>query len=970
MRALDRLDPSHRADLARLLPWQGLLLGALLLCWWLPVPQALQGLGSYAPLHALLETLSIIVSALIFSLAWGSRLGQVPANVCVLACAFAGVALLDFSHLLSYSGMPDYVTPAGPEKAIDFWLGARLMAVLGLLWMVALPWQAPLPRARRRALLVAVLLCVGLVHWVVLVHPELLPRTFIAGQGLTPLKIRMEYLLVAMLLGTALLLLWRMRGPTPFHAAALLGAVLGMAMSELFFTLYASVTDVLNLAGHVYKVIAYLFLHRAVFMEAVQRPYMELEQVRQQLQATLATVPDLVFEMDAQGRYLSYHSPPSELLAAPAGDFIGRLVSEVLPAEAAATVMQTMAQALAQGSAGGQRITLDLPVGRRHFELHATRCQQEPGQAPRLIVLSRDITLAVNARDALLEAAQHTQAILDNVVDGIITIDRQGLVLSVNRSASAIFGYEADEVIGRNIKMLMPAPYAQAHDGYLASYARTGIRQVIGRDRDVEVEGLRKNGEQFPMSLAVNEIEREGERVYIGMVRDITQRRAAAAEIQRLAFFDQLTELPNRRLLLDRLQRAVLSAARRGQLGALLFIDLDEFKLLNDTWGHDFGDRMLVQVAHRLSDSVREGDTVARLGGDEFVIMLESLGDTREAAASHAEMVARKILAGFEQSFRLQEREQHTTPSIGITLFGDNLLGAGELMAHADTAMYQAKSQGKNTFRFYDAELQAVLATRAALESELRQAIARQQLQLHFQPQVDDSGQLLGAEALLRWQHPDRGLVAPGVFIPVAEQCGFVLELGSWVLDAACRTLASWATLPGCQALNLSVNVSALQLRDPQFVTDVLKTIQRHGADPRRLTLELTESLLAENVEDTIAKMQALRDAGVGFSLDDFGTGYSSLNYLRRLPLEELKIDRSFVNDMLGDPNSAVIARTVVALGQTFGLQVIAEGVETPEQRDALLRIGCKRFQGYLFGRPTDQASFERQARQGVAVAS
>ena len=968
MRVLDRLDPSHRADLARLLPWQGLLLGVLLLCWWVPVPEALRGVGSYAPLHALLETLSIAISALIFSLAWGSRLGQVPANVCVLACAFAGVALLDFSHLLSYAGMPDYVTPAGPEKAIDFWLAARLMAGLGLLSMVALPWRAPLPRASRRALLAAVLLGVGLVHWVVLAHPEFLPRTFIAGQGLTPLKVGAEYLLVILLLGTALLLLWRMRGPTPFHAVALLGAVLGMAMSELFFTLYASVTDVLNLAGHVYKVIAYLFLHRAVFMEAVQRPYMELEQVRQQLQATLETVPDLVFEMDADGRYLSYHSPPSELLAAPSEAFIGRLVSEVLPAEAAAAVMQTMALALAHGSAGGQRITLDLPIGRRHFELHATRCAHAPGQGPRLIVLSRDITQAVNARDALLEAAQQTQAILDNVVDGIITIDRQGTVRSFNRSASTIFGYEAGEVIGRNVKMLMPAHIAAAHDGYLADYARTGIRQVIGRDRDVEVEGLRKDGARFPMSLAVNEIEREGERVYIGMVRDITRRRAAEAEIQRLAFFDQLTELPNRRLLLDRLERAVLSAARRSQLGALLFIDLDEFKLLNDTWGHDFGDRVLVQVAHRLSGSVREGDTVARLGGDEFVVMLESLGETRELAAAHAEMVARKILATFERPFQLLEREQHSSPSIGITLFGDNLLSAGELMAHADTAMYQAKSQGKNTFRFYDAELQAVLATRAALESELRQAIARQQLLLHFQPQVDEGGRLLGAEALLRWQHPDRGLVAPGVFIPVAEQCGFVLELGHWVLDTACRTLASWAALPGCRDLNLSVNVSALQLRDPHFVAGVLQTVQRHGADPRRLTLELTESLLAENVEDTIAKMQALREAGVGFSLDDFGTGYSSLNYLRRLPLEELKIDRSFVNDMIDDPNGAVIARTIVALGQTFGLQVIAEGVETAEQRDALLHMGCRHFQGYFFGRPMDQASFERQARQGEAI--
>ncbi|MGM9515583.1 bifunctional diguanylate cyclase/phosphodiesterase [Roseateles sp. DB2] len=968
MQVLDRLDRSHRADLRKLLPRLGLMLGVLLACWALPVPPSLRGLASYAPLHVLLETLSIIVASLIFSLAWGSRLGQVSGNVCVLACAFAGVALLDFSHLLSYSGMPDYITPAGPEKAIDFWLAARLLACLGLLWMVATPWQSGLPRRNRHVLLLGIGAVVALVHWAVLLHPESLPRTFVAGQGLTPLKVAAEYLLVGLLLLTALLLTRRMREPTPFNAAALLGAVLSMAMSELFFTLYASVTDVLNLAGHVYKVIGYLFLHRAVFMEAVQRPYTELELVKEQLQATLKTVPDLVFELDADGRYLSYHSPPSDLLAASPSHFIGRLISEVLPPEATATVMQTLGEALDRGSSGGRRIVLDLPMGRHYFELHATRCQQEAGEKPRLIVLSRNITQEVNAREALLEAAQQTQTILDNVIDGIITIDRRGTVRSYNSSAHKIFGYEASEVVGNNITMLMPSPYAEAHDRYLADYARTGIRQVIGRGR--EVEGLRKNGERFPMSLAVNEIEREGERIYIGMVRDITQRRAAEAEIQRLAFFDQLTDLPNRRLLLDRLDRAVLSAARRGQLGALLFIDLDEFKLLNDTWGHDFGDRVLVQVARRLSGSVREGDTVARLGGDEFVIMLESLGETLQEAAAHAEMVARKILLNFEQPFQLLEREQHSSPSIGITLFGDNLLSASELMAHADTAMYQAKAQGKNTFRFFDAELQAVLATRAALETDLRQSIARRQLLLHFQPQVDEQGRVLGAEALLRWQHPQRGLVPPGVFIPAAEQCGFVLELGQWVLDAACRTLAAWAQHPRCCRLDLSINVSALQLRDAHFVNGVLDALHRHGASPRRLKLELTESLLAENVEDTIAKMSELRKAGVGFSLDDFGTGYSSLNYLRRLPLEELKIDRSFVNDMLGDPNGAVIARTIVALGQTFGLQVIAEGVETPEQRDALLKMGCHRFQGFLFGRPVDQASFERLPQALAAVAS
>jgi diguanylate cyclase (GGDEF)-like protein/PAS domain S-box-containing protein len=434
--------------------------------------------------------------------------------------------------------------------------------------------------------------------------------------------------------------------------------------------------------------------------------------------------------------------------------------------------------------------------------------------------------------------------------------------------------------------------------------------------------------------------------------QDITQDKAAEEEIRRLAFYDPLTKLPNRRLLLEHLAHAQAKSARTLHEGALLFIDLDNFKTLNDTFGHDTGDLLLRQVAERLAACVREGDTVARLGGDEFVVMLEDLGTEAEEAATHAERVAEKILAHLNPPYRIAEQSHHSTPSIGITLFSGHRETLEELLKRADLAMYQAKAAGRNTLCFFDPEMHSVLARRAALEVDLRQGLLEGQFFLQYQPQVDETGQVTGAEALLRWRHPERGLVSPGEFIPVAESSGLILPLGQWVLEAAARQLAVWSGPSETSHLSLAVNISARQFRDPHFVEQVLRVIEQTGANPYRLKLEITESLLLDDIGDAIATMTALKSHGVGFSLDDFGTGYSSLSYLKRLPLDQLKIDQSFVRDVLTDPNDAAIARTIVALAQTLGLGVIAEGVETPAQRSFLVEHGCRAFQGYLFGRP------------------
>ena len=449
-------------------------------------------------------------------------------------------------------------------------------------------------------------------------------------------------------------------------------------------------------------------------------------------------------------------------------------------------------------------------------------------------------------------------------------------------------------------------------------------------------------------------------RGYRGVGRDITAQKAAADQIHALAFYDALTELPNRRLLIEQLKKAMVSHARSHLRAALLFIDLDHFKTLNDTLGHETGDELLRQVARRLQGCVREADSVARLGGDEFVVMLENLSQDLAEASVQADGVSQKILAAFVAPFDLGAHKYRSTSSIGVTLFGRDHKGVDELLKQADVAMYQAKAAGRNTVRVFDDGMQAAVDVRAALESDLRDGLAKQQMLLHFQPVIGAQGAVTGAEALVRWQHPVRGRVKPIEFIPIAEATRLILPLGQWVLETACRQLVAWDQLPATRHLTLAVNVSAHQFVEDDFVANVLRALDEIGADPRRLKLELTESLLAENTEQVIAKMSALRERGIDFSLDDFGTGYSSLSYLKRLPLAQLKIDQSFVRDVLVDPNDAAIARTIIALGASLGLAVIAEGVETEGQHEFLLNIGCSSFQGYLFGRPMPIGEFDQ----------
>lgn len=563
---------------------------------------------------------------------------------------------------------------------------------------------------------------------------------------------------------------------------------------------------------------------------------------------------------------------------------------------------------------------------------------------------------------SLLDAELRIAATAFESQEGILVLDSAHNILRVNRAFSRITGYPAELVIGkdpRELKLDMQriTDYAEMWDAVDADGAWEGETLIQAID-----------GRLFPVHLAISAVtDQDGKlKNYVASFIDISLLKAAAEEIERLAFYDALTGLPNRRLLQDRLKHALAISARSGRPGALLFIDLDNFKMLNDTLGHDMGDLLLQQVARRLSACVREGDTVARLGGDEFVVMLTELGEEKHDALAQTEIVANKILATLTSPYLLKEHEYRNSPSVGAVLFRDHEFDIEALLKQADIAMYQAKKAGKNTVRFFDPQMQANINARMKLEADLHRALAENRFLLHYQPQVGKNRVVFGAEVLIRCLHPESGLIPPKDFIALAEEIGLISQIGQWVLETACRQLKQWEADPKTRHLQLAVNVSPRQFRQADFVDSVVQILREIAIEPSRLKLELTESLVLDDIEDTIVKMHALRGFGVHFSMDDFGTGNSSLSNLRKLPIAQLKIDQSFVRDILDDPDDTVIVQTIIAMAKNLGMEVIAEGVETGAQRAFLEQHGCDAFQGYLFGKPMPIADFEALLRGGL----
>jgi diguanylate cyclase (GGDEF)-like protein/PAS domain S-box-containing protein len=562
------------------------------------------------------------------------------------------------------------------------------------------------------------------------------------------------------------------------------------------------------------------------------------------------------------------------------------------------------------------------------------------------------------AHDAL-RAELRIAAVAFEASQGMMVTDAHGRILKVNQEFTRITGYDADEVAGKTPGLLNSGRHAP--DFYQAMWA------AIARDGRWagEIWNRRKNGEVYPEYLSIAAVRDDAGAVcnYVASLADITLSKAANDEIRSLAFYDPLTHLPNRRMLLERLRQMLAGGALHDQYGALMFIDLDNFKALNDTLGHNVGDQLLQQAADRLQAGLRKGDTVARLGGDEFVVLAEGLSGNAREAVGEAEALGAKVQASLNLPYTLGEHQIHSTCSIGVALFHNREPPSPvELLKQADIAMYQAKQAGRNAMRFFDQQMQDRVSARAQLETDLRRAIELVQFKLYYQVQVDQLGMPLGAEALIRWVREDGSLVSPASFIPLAEETGLILPVGHWVLETACAQLRTWQSVPGMEHMILAINVSALQFHQPGFCDDVRSAVERCGIDPRKLKLELTEGMLLEKIEHTITAMRRLKEMGVRFALDDFGTGYSSLQYLKRLPLNQLKIDQSFVRDLANDASDQAIVRTIIVMARSLQLDVIAEGVETSAQRELLEQMGCLRYQGYLYGRPVPASELEALA--------
>lgn len=562
-------------------------------------------------------------------------------------------------------------------------------------------------------------------------------------------------------------------------------------------------------------------------------------------------------------------------------------------------------------------------------------------------LLSESMPMSELDAEGLARLAMRLSTTLGSISEAFVTLDVTGRFTYLNHESEHLLQRKGADLLGSEIWTVL--------GDTVNEHLRWHIEQALSTNRRVEFEDFYAGLGKW-LELRVHPFA-EGLAVYF---RDVTERKVAEKKIHHLAFYDPLTELPNRQLLLDSLTQALADSAITAEFGALMFIDLDNFKVLNDTLGHPKGDLLLQKVAARLKACVRKTDTVARLGGDEFVVMLQNLGGEAEAAARKAQAVADKVLVTLREPYDLAGHQHYSTGSIGVTPFNARQQAdVSDLLKQADLAMYHAKNLGRNTVCFFDPAMQAIISASAALGADLRTGLREQQFVLHYQPQVDAQRRMVGVEALLRWQHPQRGVVNPSEFIPVAEETGLIVPLGHWVLEQACLQLALWSQSAKTAGLSMAVNVSVRQFRDPDFVDAVMALIKQTGIRPQKLKLELTESLLADRMEVTLAKMGTLKALGVTLALDDFGMGYSSLSYLNRLPLNQLKIDKSFVADVSSDPRDAAISRAIVFLAQSMGLEVMAEGVETEAQMQFLVAQGCGFFQGFLFSPPLPMAELD-----------
>lgn len=797
-----------------------LLALAIPLLWWVSHPsrQIVIEPMQFVFWHTAVEMFAVVVALLVFVTGYRAILSARKGAVVLLGVAFLGVALLDFLHTLDYAGMPDAITPNSSQKSIFFWLAARMLAATALLLYTLLPTIADVTTLKKRLSLAVMLALVGVLASIGLLWPDRVPALFINGQGLTPLKIGLEWLIITVNLVT-LAVLWRRREELIQECVMALGFAIALsAVSELFFTMLGVVDkDGANVLGHLYKVAAYLYLFHATFNEALRRPLerMEVQHLREKV--TLNAAPD-----------------------------------------------------------------------------------------------------------------------------GILWVDHDGRILMVNPAMETLTGYPASELMGQNVDIFLPEHLRARHAQSMRGYFMDPHSRAMG---SMALKLLRRDGQLVPVDISLGHWEDEGASHAIAYVRDLTEFKKFEESLRYQATHDELTGLANRWLFRLQLSQALVRAERSGLRVAVLILDLDYFQTVNDSFGHATGDALLVQISERIRGVLRENDMLARMGGDEFAILLTELADVNEAVN-----VATQLLMSLQAAYRLQDQDVYSGASLGLAFYPDDAQDSDNLLRYADMAMYQAKQAGRGGYACYSQDMDRKVHENMQLHTRLKEAMAQGILQLHYQPQVDvQSGLVVGAEALLRWNDPVLGSVSPARFIPVAEATGLILPLSDWVLETACQQIAAWAQAG--TPLRVAVNVSAQQFRQHDLPEKVRAALARTGAQAQWLDIEITESVAMTHPEQAREQLNALVALGCRVALDDFGTGYSSLAYLKVLPVSKLKIDKSFMDGIPHDANDVAIAKAIIALAHSLGMQLVAEGVETDAQRGFLRQHGCEAYQGWLYAK-------------------
>lgn len=687
-----------------------------------------------------------------------------------------------------------------------------------------------------------------------------------------------------------------------------------------------------------------------------------------QFAAFVSALPDIAFVLDEEGYYLSIYGADHHLFYAEASSLLNKSVLDVLPRSLAEKFISTIQDTLNSNETQVLEYELKLAQGLCHFEGRVAPMFNDTSDNRQVVWIARDITEKKQTLHSLQASEKRFREIfskMPNIAVQGYNSDRE--VIYWNKSSENIYGYLAEEAIGQKLEdLIIPADFK---DHVIAA-----TDNLLNLDIPIPSGELllkRKDGSSIPVFS--NHIKLEGRKLDTAEMYcidvDLTDTKKAHNAVEKLAFYDSLTNLPNRRLFLERLSQEQKVSKRRSSCLALLFLDIDHFKILNDSLGHSVGDLLLIQAGRRIKDVIRKEDTVARLGGDEFVVLLSELSMEKTVAAKQAQSIAEKIKAELSSPIVVQQHEYIITSSIGVTLFSGVDDSADTILKQADTAMYRAKTTGRDNVQFFHPNMQVEADKRLALEKDLHLAVRRQEFELYYQPQYDDKGSFVGAEALIRWNHPVRGLVSPDEFIPVAEETGLIITLGDWVISTACEQLRLWEKLGIPEGFHLAINVSPKQFRMQAFVPHLQYQISQWEVNPEHLTLELTEGIVIDNVEQTIHNMRALKSTGVRFSIDDFGTGYSSLVYLKQLPLDQLKIDQVFIRDIETDPNDAIIVETIISMAKLLGFNVIAEGVETLEQLVFLSSRGCNSYQGYYFCKPLPEIEFTARLKKAVESA-